>query len=391
MTGMKYFAYILFLLSVSFTKLFGQANDETGNNSGTLYLKIKSLSFIKNNEYFNGIGGSDFVLSSSLPWMVDNSVWLEGYTLTGSFFQPELVYEPVKGVSLRAGAHFLKYSGMDKISRIRPVFSTSLELTDNTTLTIGSLNGSDKHKMFDPHFNSERFYTNYVEDGFQVSTITDRIFNDTWLSWENYIFKGDHEREIFTFGESFRYTAPHTGALSMEIPVQIQFKHFGGQISNYPERVTTFFNLAAGGGLYYDLDVTGKIRTGFEYVYFRNSLIPARPDYILNKGDASWVKFLLNYKKSGLMLSYWSANDFYAPNGNSIYASVTEFYSGYVIHSREILTASIFLNVFPKNIINLLFGADGYYDIRNERFDYSMTLHLNFEDIFRIAKINHRE
>jgi hypothetical protein len=241
--------------------------------------------------------------------------------------------------------------------------------------------------MLDPIFNSERLYTDYIEDGLEISTITDRFFNDAWLSWENYIFKGDHEREIFTFGESFRYKTPHSGALSMEIPVQLQFKHFGGQISNYPEHVTTFFNLAAGAGLFYDLDESGKLRTGFEYIYLRNSIIPSRPGDILNKGDASWIRYLLNYKRSGLILSYWSAKDFYAPNGNSIYASVTDFYSGYVIPSRELITASIFLNAFPKNVVKLLFGADGYYDIRKERFDYSMTLHLDFEDIFRIANL----
>jgi hypothetical protein len=384
---MKYFGYILLLISIFSPDLFGQADVEKDTYSGTLSLRIKSLNFIKNNEYFNDIKGSDFVLSSSLPWMVDNSVWLEGYTLTGSFFQPELIYEPVNGISLRAGAHLLKYSGMDKIARIRPVFSTSLELTGNTTLTLGSLNGSDKHRMFDPHFNSERLYTDYVEDGFELSTKTDHIFNDAWLSWENYIFKGDHEREIFTFGESFRYITPHTGALSMEIPVQIQFKHFGGQINNYPEHVTTFFNLAAGAGLYYDLNESGNLKTGFEYVYFRNSVIPARPGYVLNKGDAAWIRYLLNYKSTGFILSYWSAKDFYAPNGNSIYASVSEFYSGYVIPSRELITASIFLNVFPKNVVRLLFGADGYYDIRSERLDYSMTLHMDFEDIFKIASL----
>lgn len=388
---MKYFAYILFLLSISSPVIFGQSDEEPGDSSGILSLRIKSLSFIKNNEYFNPIEASHFVLSSSIPWMVDNSVWIEGYTLTGSFFQPELIYEPVRGVSLRGGVHLLKYSGMDKISRIRPVFSTSLELTEKTVLTLGSLNGSDKHRMFDPHFNSERLYTDYVEDGLEISTITDRFFNDAWLGWENYIFKGDHEREIFTFGESFRYTTPKAGRVSMEIPVQIQFKHFGGQISNYLEHVTTFFNLAAGGGLYYDLDETGKLRAGFEYVYFRNSLMPKRPEYIISNGDASWIRFVMNYNKSGLILSYWNAKDFYAPNGNSLYASVSEFYSDYVIHSREVITGSVFLNVFPKNVINLLFGFDGYYDICDKRLDYSMTLHLDFDDIFRIARINNRK
>ena len=59
--------------------------------------------------------------------------------------------------------------------------------------------------------------------------------HDTWVSWENYIFKGDSTREIFTFGESFRYTSsPIADFVHFEVPVQLQLKHHGGQISNYP-------------------------------------------------------------------------------------------------------------------------------------------------------------
>ena len=154
-------------------------------------LSIKSLNFVKNNEYFNPISGSEFILASGLPWSIDKSLWIEGYTLTGFFFQPELVYNPSAKITLRGGAHFLKYSGARKFSEIRPVFSTSLNLSENTVLTIGSLIGSDKHKMFDPHFNNERLYYSYVEDGLQLRTENDHFFNDTWMSWENFIFKGD--------------------------------------------------------------------------------------------------------------------------------------------------------------------------------------------------------
>ncbi len=64
---------------------------------GELSLRIKSISFIENNEFFNPI--------------------VEGYTLLGFFFQPELVYTPSAKVSLRAGAHILKYYGTEKFSR----------------------------------------------------------------------------------------------------------------------------------------------------------------------------------------------------------------------------------------------------------------------------------
>ena len=101
--------------------------------------------------------------------------------------------------------------------------------------------------MLDPHFNKERIYNAFSEDGLQLMTTNKHIFSDSWLSWENYIFKGDAEREIFTAGESFRYTSPEvSGLITLEIPVQVQVKHFGGQISDYPEHVETYLNIAAG-------------------------------------------------------------------------------------------------------------------------------------------------
>ena len=60
---------------------------EAEKESGNLALSIKSISFFKNNEYSNPL--------------------IEGYTLTGYFVQPELVFQPSKVVPSRT--HLLKY------------------------------------------------------------------------------------------------------------------------------------------------------------------------------------------------------------------------------------------------------------------------------------------
>ena len=107
------------------------------------------------------------------------------------------------------------------------------------------------------------------EDGFQFTTDNDHFFNDTWLSWENYISKGDTTREIFTFGESFRYTIiTFSRFIEFEIPVQIQFKHFGGQISNYPEHVETLFNMASGLRVNFAPAQNKYGKLGIEYLHF---------------------------------------------------------------------------------------------------------------------------
>ena len=152
---------ILLLLYITANNTFGQPSGDSKPQSGDLSLRIKSINFVENNEFYNPI--------------------VEGYTLLGFFLQPELIYTPSGKVSLRAGAHFLKYYGTEKFSQIRPVFSTTLYFSEKTSLTLGTLSGPDKHHFFDPHFYSERLYNEYVEDGIQLTHVNDHIFTDTWI------------------------------------------------------------------------------------------------------------------------------------------------------------------------------------------------------------------
>ncbi|HEX2969463.1 MAG TPA: hypothetical protein VHO46_10210 [Bacteroidales bacterium] len=379
-----YFAFIVFFLA---SGQLGAQDENRDQAEKELSLSIKSMNFIRNDEYFNPLGSPGFHLSGEIPLWIDKSLWIEGYTLTGFFFRPEVVYNPTEKLSLRAGAHFLKYWGAGGFTQIKPVLSTSIQIAPGTILTIGSLSGSDKHRMFDPHFNFERLYTDYSENGFQIRTERKHIFNDAWINWENFIFTGDTEREIFTFGESFRYVSHETASpFNIEIPVQIQFKHFGGQVSNYPEHVTTFFNLASGLRVNFNTgDMTGKI--GVEYTGFLNSVIPERETYIISHGHASWWRLHYDIKRFYFGSSYWVANNFYAPNGNGIFASVYRFDSKYVIRKREIITGSAYLKLLPEDYLELFFGIDTYYDMCEKRLDYAATLHLNFEDIFRLLII----
>lgn len=368
--------------------LSGQTAEEVDSSKGELYLRIKNVNFFKNNEYFNPISASEFELSSSIPVYADKSQWIEGYTLPGFFLQPELIYKPSAILTLRGGVHLLWYYGSENFTQIRPVISTSLNISENTVFTLGALSGSDTHKMFDPHFYSERLYTNYLENGFQFTHKNDRFFTDTWLSWENYIVKDDGNRESFTFGESFSYTSPLIADfIQIEIPVQIEFKHFGGQITDFPERVETFFNTAAGVRMNFDIAEKKYGVAGVEYLYFINSVVPQRELYTINNGKGTWLRFHYNYKALYVGAAIWNATNFYAPNGNPIYASIIDYASDYVIPDRKVITNSIFINLLPQSNLELRIGLETYYNACIKKMDYAYTLHLNFDKLFKLADI----
>ena len=356
----------LCILFIFINIISGQTIGEAKPVQGDLSLRIKSLNFIEDNEFFNPI--------------------VEGYTLLGFFFQPELVYMPNAKVSLRGGVHILKYYGHEKFSQIRPVFSTTLFFSDKTSLTLGTLSGPYKHHFFDPHFYSERLYNEYIEDGIQLTHIDNHIFTDTWISWENFIFKGDSVREQFTLGESFKYSsALVSDFIRIEVPVQLQLKHLGGQISDYPQQMESFINIAA--GLRINFDLAGKRygQAGIEYLQFLNSMREGDTLYGISQGNASWLRLHYTYKTFRFETGYWRAHNFYAPNGNPIYGSVSDYQPGVVIHDRRIINSSVSVRFLPVSYLELYFGIDLYYDIDLKRVDQAYTLHLNFDKLINLV------
>lgn len=357
-----------FISFISIVNINAQDSKETDPQPGQLYARIKSISFIKNNEYSNAL--------------------VLGYTLLGVYFQPEIVYATSPKVTLRAGARILKYSGTGRFSEIRPVFATTFNLSDKSGLTIGSLPGCDKHQLFDPHFDREKLYKAYAEDGFQLTSTGDHIFTDTWLSWENFIFKGDSTREIFTLGESFKYSGQLVkDFLNFEVPVQVQFKHFGGEISSYPEHTETYLNIAAGLRINIDIAQKRSGQAGIEYLWFINNELKGQSPTGIDRGHATWLRLHYTYKALYIGAAYWKAHNFYAPNGNPIYGSISDYQDKVVVPERKIITNFVYLTLLPEVYFKLFAGLETYYDLSSKKLDNSITLHLNFDKLIRLATL----
>lgn len=340
-----------------------------GQNEDTLSLNFRSISFIRNNEYFSPVA--------------------EGYTLPGYFIQPELEYKPSDRVILKLGAHLLSYSGTGKFTRIRPLFSSTLKITENSSFTLGTLSGSDRHMMSDPVFYRERMYSNYSEDGLQFLINNPHLFSDTWVSWENFIFKGGNDREIFTAGESFRYTLPmFFDLVNLSVPLQLHVKHYGGQITDYPEPVETFLNAMAGAGIDYDFTGGHSGKVLIEYFYFHNRQLNGAENADLIKGHASWIKTACSYKGVKLELGYWKGRNYYAPDGNPIFYSISVFNHD-TSDDSNIITSGLFLNLSPESYFDIFFGFEGYYFTGSRRFDNSLSLHFSFDRLFRLAILRH--
>lgn len=355
----------IFSFSASALGLPGQKDNESEKKAGNFYLSFRNINFLKNNEYSNPV--------------------IEGYTLGGYFIQPEVVYVPSGKITLNLGAHLVSYLGTNKYSLAKPLFSLVYKFSEKCSFTIGSLSGSDTHMMFDPHFNKERLYNEYSEDGIQFRFIDDHLFSDSWLNWENYIFRGDSAREVFTVGESFRYTSSLISDLfRFEIPVQMMIRHLGGQISDYTEPVETFLNIATGAKIGIDIR-NKKGAAGFEYLLFIGKELRDKATTGISYGHGEWYKFFLMYKTGKLEIGFWESHDFFAPCGNFIFGSVSDHINNFTVPGRNILTGSLSVGMMTEGFLELYLGLDGYYDTDLRRFDNAITLHLKFNRIIKLA------
>lgn len=336
-----------------------------GQNSGgdtisvkeRMFIDIESISFFKNNEYFSRI--------------------TEGYTLPGSFIRPAFVYSPSPSLEIRIGLHQQLYAGRMEQEKPALIFSSAWKITPATLLTIGSLKGSDSHRLFDPLFDAERVYSSYNETGLSLVTETGSLFSDTWINWENFISAGDSVREVFTAGESFSYTLPLSGeALKLSLPVQLKFKHYGGQISNYDSHVLTYLNAAAGAKLIFSPAGYRYGTFSAEYLWFGSRELTKKGDAGVISGNASWIRLHYNYRALYLGSFFWMAENFFSPDGNRIYSSVSDYVAGLIVPERRIWTSAVYFTVKPRGIFEFLAGFEGYYDLREKRMDSAVAIHL---------------
>lgn len=373
--------YFLIIIALLFSlPVMPQEKGGAGNTGGStadssnLSVSFGSISFFRNHEYFNPI--------------------TEGYTLSGSHLKPLLIWTPSDIISVSGGLFVSLWSGFDDKPDIDPVFTVSIDIDSRTRLTAGSLQGPDRHRMFDQHYAREKLYTSFVEEGVQIVFRSENLFSDTWIDWERHIFTGDRFREEFTVGESFIYTTGKTGdRLRAEFPLQLLAKHRGGQISNYNAPVETHVNLAAGtrimlnGG---EIVSSGENNFGFSatgFIYHSMRELPEIPfstgKALLLAGDHTRNNFFFS---AGL----WLSDNFYSPNGNMMYSSLSDYRDGFTLSRRALLTGSVnFSRSWQSGLLNLFLGFDWYYDLKENTFDHSVTLHLRIpEKAYRLSRRN---
>lgn len=352
--------------------MFDQRKAIDPADSNALFLGINTLGFAKNNEYFNDIA--------------------DGYTLFGYQLNPYLSYHPTANFKVSAGVYLQKDFGGKGYVDIAPTFSLEYRHND-ATLIFGNLEGGTSHRLIEPLYDFERVLTDRLENGIQYRVERESLFLDTWVDWQNMIYKGDPEQERIGGGLSLDYQIMNADGLEVWMPAQLVVRHIGGQIDNNPQPLQTYTNMAA--GLSVEKVMNGlvhSIRMDNYYVYYKD-FSPERL-HPFEDGSGWYINLGVKAKRHfEVMGSYWRGHEFISIMGGQLYPSVSSTYKkpNAVEEVRELFIMRLMYNLNIADHLVLSTRVEPYFDLQNQAFEYSYGFYINYStDFFLLKTRGHR-
>jgi hypothetical protein len=332
----------------------------------SLYIRLKSNAYFKNNEYKNP--------------------FLTGSSLLGIYFEPALEYHPDKKTTIHAGAHLLKYHGKDTFERAVPTLSLQYDATEHFTLIFGTINGTVNHGLIEPVQDFENFLINNYENGLQLLWDYPQFKSDVWLNWEQFLKPGDPFQEHFTAGTNSVFLLYESDLFQITAPFSAVFRHMGGETDATNLPAITQLNLVEGLRLSWSLENSLVKTVALAQNYVEYLEIHPNPGLRIPYGHGSYSRFLLDTKIGSFELGYWKAHNFIAPHGMPIFQSVSQDDPLFLQSDRQMLVFKYQLAINLTDYLRFAGRFEPYYHYDTGRIDHSWSLCLLFDDEFMIAK-----
>jgi hypothetical protein len=303
-TGKKWFIpFILVILSFTgfsqeVTKVFVSNEPFKPAATGNFLIAADNLNFFKNNEY--------------------KSNYAEGYTLTGTWIRPKLLYYPDKKIRLELGGQVLAYTGRDDY-QLYPWFSALYMPVKGLSFRMGNLNQDQNHRLPEPMMDSEHFLVDKPEAGIQTKYENKFINADLWIDWQKMILAGDPFKEQFVFGVRSEISFLKSEGIELSLPLFFNGLHRGGEIDSAQGLATTCLTVSEG------FKVQKKLNgSGFKTWFLESSLFQSSyPDDLTglptDYGTAFNIRSGITSAYGNLTTGYWQGSNFYNPLGMPLY------------------------------------------------------------------------
>jgi hypothetical protein len=300
----RFVVFFLILISLDVTgqnvyHFFKYYEPFNPDSTGKFFLAVDNVNFFKNNEYKKEIA--------------------RGYTLTGAWLRPKLVYYPDEKLRVEFGGHVLKFTGRDDYYHLSPWFNVHYKPTEKISVILGNLDADENHQLPEPVFEPELFYTAKPEAGIQTRYQSMHFTADLWIDWQQMIMKGDPYKERFVFGTRTNLVILDKNNGVLSFPFAFYGMHQGGEIDTAPGLAKSFLSLTP--GLSFKKTLTDKMFRGWG-LNTSFSLATYPKDSVIFQESNGWGFYAtgtLDTRLGGLSLSYWHGHHFYTPQGGIVY------------------------------------------------------------------------
>lgn len=367
------FFLMLFALeasSQSFSNFYTE--NKTPKDTAKFSLHVNNTNFLKNNEFFNHFAN--------------------GYTLIGYFLQPNFQFRANDKLSLFAGIHLQKYSGIEQFTEAIPTFTLQYKPGDKTTILFGNINSTLNHDLNDYIYAEEYYLTDNIENGLQILHTGERFNSDTWVDWKQFIFNGSEYPEILVLGTSNTLTilkSKHRPSFN-KARLNLRFGgvacHEGGQIDASDVPVETITNTITGVDLfmYPNRKICKKVRVFSHFHTSYDASPEKRLNYLYGYGVLSGIE--LTNKNFDIRIEQWFGEYYFSKFGSPLYQSITPKYTSYFEDQRAFAIAHLFYRNESVENLKIGLGLDFYYNILDQHLDYSFGFYLKSSFRFNLKR-----
>ena len=328
------------------------------SDSGKFSFHLHNNNFIKNNEYFGP--------------------YTEGITYIGSVLQPEITWALSKKFSLSGGWYFRQYYGQDGFNQSLPVIRARYSFRPDAELIFGQLDGQLQHGFIEPIYNTDNYFIKKPEYGVQFLVKRKRFNADVYMDWEKFLLPNEAHQEVITGGFLASYAL--NGIMEsrgLSAHFQSIINHFGGQVDNSDSPLQSRANIAAGLKYIFVPDKKALGRLTLSSFYIQAMELSQTNTIPFESGFALHNTITFENKWAKLSTGWFHGEYFFAPLGDNLFQSVSQFNDWYVGEKRDLITSKLLIGHDILKGVNFGFRIESYYDLQRNANDFSYGLNLS--------------
>jgi hypothetical protein len=379
---MKYSTSYIFATLLTAASLYAQGQNfyesyipqhTSDTVAGTVSVTVYNNNFVRNNEYFGP--------------------YTEGITYIGSVLQPEASWVLSSRFSLSAGWYFRHYYGQNGFEQSLPVIRARYNFRPGAQLIIGQLDGQLQHGYIEPIYNTDNYFIKNPEYGVQLLLNKKKIHADIFMDWERFLLPGEAQQEEIVGGMLATYSMnDDADKRGLSFQFQSIIHHFGGQVDNSDSPLQSRANAAA--GLTYimvpGIKMLKKVSLSSYYIQAlelsQTNTIPYKSGFGLQQTvtfENKWAK---------LSSGWFHGEYFFAPMGDYLFQSVSQFNEWYTGEKRDLITAKLLLEQQVLKGVHFGIRLETYSDIQRKSTDFSYGVNISVnETVFEKILLHPKE